>query len=229
MAQIIVKRSELDVVIAVDPAISEKQDAARSAVVCAGISPYNKMFLLEIWAARQGDPHKLIMEVLSMANRWQPRTIGIETIAYQKALKPFMERQMLSLNMWYPITELKPDRNEKKNQRILSMQPFFRSGQVYIQRGMFPFIDEYEAFPNGRTVDILDACAYALRLLVPQAAGHAASIEAKIQALAKNDPMSARYWRADAVKRGLIERQPTLEEEMDAFEEDIQPGIGEFV
>lgn len=41
--------------------------------------------------------------------------------------------------------------------------------------------------------------------------------------------MSARYWRADAVKRGLIERQPTLEEEMDAFEEDIQPGIGEFV
>jgi predicted phage terminase large subunit-like protein len=230
MNDLIIPRSTLDVVITCDPAISEKVDAARTAITVAGMSPYNKIFLLHVWAARQGDPYKVIKEILALADKWQPRIIGIEAVAYQKALLPFMEREMRASGKWYVVEALKPDRNEKKNQRILAMQPFFKSGQIYVQRGMLDFIEEFESFPNGRTVDILDAFAYAVRLLVPQQPSKQPGIELRLAELAKKDPMSARYWRAEAVRRGTLDPQKTLDEEIEELlEEDYVAGIGELL
>lgn len=231
MARIIVQRNTLDVVLTCDPAISEKAQACRSAITVAGISPYQKMFILEYWVGRQGDPYVLCETILRLADKWQPRVVGVEGVAYQQALKPFLERQMESSGRWHPVILLKPDRNEKKDQRILSMQPFFRSGQVYIQRGMFELIEEYESFPNGRTRDILDALAYAIRLLVPQQQSRKPSLEIQLKELSKRDPGAARYWRMDAEKRGLIEAMPTIEDELDGDEnntESFMPGIGEL-
>ena len=109
------------------------------------------------------------------------------------------------------------------------MQPFFRTGQIYIQHGMFEFIEEYEAFPQGRTVDILYAFAYAVRLLVPQAPSRVPGVELRLKELAKTDPMSARYWRADARKRGLIEDERTIDEILEDEVAAYVPGMGEFV
>lgn len=227
---ITILRSSLDVVMTCDPAISEKESAARTAIVVMGMSPIHTMFLLEYWAGRQGDPFKIIETMLQMAHFWQPRCIGIEMVAYQKSLEPYTIRQMQASGDWYPIVNLKPDRNEKKEQRILSMQPFFRSGQIYIQNGMTEFIEEYETFPLGRTRDILDAMSYAVRLLTPQQQSKTPGIEQRLKELAKKDPMSARFWRADAVKQGLLEAEPDLDDILEdegsgVFEE----GVGEFV
>ena len=205
------KISDLDIVITVDPAISERSTAARTAIVVAGISPYGKIFLLDSWAGRQGDPAKVIEQIVAMALEWGPRCIGIEMIAYQKALLPYMNREMTSRSKWWPIIELKPDRNskavEKKNMRILSMVPFFKSGQIYILRGNYDFIDEFESFPNGSTVDLLDAFSYAIRLLVPKDDSRKPALEYKLKALEREDPSAARYWRKLAEKRGELEPQ----------------------
>lgn len=230
MGQIIVPRKSLDVVITCDPAISERESACRSAITVAGMSPYNKIFLLDVWAGRSNDPLTLIDRMLEMADFWQPRLIGIEAVAFQQALKPFTERRMEQLGKWWQVEMLRPDRNEKKDQRILSLQPYFRTGQIYIQRGHFDFIGEYETFPNGRTKDILDAFAYAVRLLVPQQPERKAGTELTLAELSKRDPMSARYWRAEAVKRGLLEPQRTLDEEIeDAETVEAFTGMGEFL
>lgn len=205
------KINDLDIVITVDPAISERSTAARTAITVAGISPYGKIFLLDSWAGRQGDPAKVIDQIVAMALEWGPRCIGIEMIAYQKALLPYMNREMTSRSKWWPIVELKPDRNskavEKKNMRILSMVPFFKSGQIHILRGNYDFIDEYESFPNGSTVDLLDAFSYAVRLLVPKDDSRKPALEYKLKALEKEDPSAARYWRKLAEKRGELEPQ----------------------
>ena len=227
---ITILRSTLDIVICCDPAISERETAARTAIVAMGMSPYQKMVLLEYWVGRQGDPFKIITTMLDMAHFWQCRCIGIEMVAYQKSLEPYTLKAMQERGEWYPIINLKPDRNEKKEQRILSMQPFFRSGQIYIQRGMSEFIEEYETFPLGRTRDILDAMSYAVRLLTPQQQSKQPGLDEKLKILARTDPMSARYWRADAVRQGLLEPQETLD---DILEEDysdkFEEGVGEFV
>lgn len=228
--EIVVDRHSLDVVITVDPAISERSTACRSAITVGGITPYNKIFLLDYWVGRQGDPAKLIDETLRLAYEWQPRLIGIEMVGYQQALRPYMERAMMQYNRFYQVIPLKPDRNEKKEQRILSMQPYFRAGQIYILEGMLEFIEEYETFPLGQTCDILDAFAYAVRLLVPQQPSRVPGLELELKMLAKKDPMSARYWRADAVKRGLIDAQPTIDDVLEEPDErPTEVGIGEFL
>lgn len=226
---ITILRSSLDIVICCDPAISERETAARTAIVVLGMSAVQKIFLLEYWVGRQGDPFKVINTILDMSKFWQPRCIGIEMVAYQKSLEPYTIKEMQGRNEWYPIVNLKPDRNEKKEQRILSMQPFFRSGQIYIQRGMTEFIEEYETFPLGRTRDILDAMAYGVRLLTPRQSNTKPILEEQLKVLAKQDPMSARFWRSDAVKRGLIEPQEDIDDALEAIDEKFEEGVGEFI
>jgi predicted phage terminase large subunit-like protein len=229
---IFIPRSTMDIVICCDPAISERETAARTAIVVMAMTPYQKMFLLEYWVGRQGDPFKIITTMLEMARFWQPRCIGIEMVAYQKSLEPYTMKAMQERSEWWPIVNLKPDRNEKKEQRILSMQPFFRSGQIYIQRGMADFIEEYETFPLGRTRDILDAMSYAVRLLTPQQQSKKPGLDEQLKVLAREDPMSARYWRAQAVKQGLIEPMQTLDELLDdtdaGSESKFEEGVGDF-
>lgn len=217
-------------VLTCDPAISEKSSACRSAIVVAAMSPFSKMFVLDYWVGRQGDPAKLIEKILDMAYTWQPRIIGIESVAFQASMEPYTKREMELRNVFYPLIMLKPDRNERKQQRIMSMQPFFRAGQIYIQRGMIELIDEYETFPLGRTCDVLDALAYAVRLLVPQQQSKRPSLDAQLQAMAKQDPSSARYWRADAVKRGILDAQPSLDDLImeDDVETQFEVGVGDF-
>ena len=230
MTTIVVPRSTMDIVLTCDPAISERSAACRSAITVAAITPYTKIFLLETWCGRQGDPAKLIEQILKMADYWQPRCVGVEMVVYQLALKPYIEREMQKTGKYYQIIPMKPDRNEKKNQRILSLQPFFRSGQVYIQHGMLDFINEFESFPNGRTVDLLDAFAYAVRLLAPQQPDHKPGVEMQLTELASRDPQSARYWRRVAERAGTIDALPTIDDVWEeAGSEDDLEGVGEFV
>lgn len=206
--------SELDIVITVDPAISESSKSARTAITCWGASPLGKFFLLDCWAKREGDPAVVIDTVLNMASEWMPRAIGIEMVGYQKALQPYMLRAMRERGRYYPIIELKPDRNtrtvEKKNQRILSMVPFFKAGQVYILNTAYDFIDEFENFPNSTTLDILDASSYAFRLLAPKEENIKSTLDLEIKRLEREDPGAARYWRSYHESRGRLEPSEDL-------------------
>lgn len=227
-----VPRRELDVVITCDPAISERVAACRSAVVALAMTTFSKMIVLDYWVGRQGDPAKLIDKILDMAYQWQPRIIGIESVAFQASMEPYTKRAMAQRNVFYPLTMLKPDRNERKNQRILSMQPFFRAGQIYIQRGMFDLIEEFETFPLGRTQDILDAMAYAVRLLAPQQPEAKPGLQEKLKFMQREDPSSARYWRAWARKQGTLEPEETLDEMLEGVEggeERFEVGVGDLL
>lgn len=228
MPQIIVPRHTLDVVLTCDPAISEKSSACRTAIVAVGMSPGSRLFVLETWAGRQGDPFKVIDQLLEMAYRWQPRVIGIEAVAYQAALLPFMERVMHERHIWYSVLPLHPDRNEKKESRIKSLQPFFRTGQIYLQRGMLDLIEEYETFPYGRTNDLLDALAHAIRMVVPQEMPKAPGLDNRLRELARRDPGAAQYWRQVAEKEGRLERLPGIDDLLEQDEEVFAVGMGEL-
>lgn len=224
-----VKLSDMDVVLTCDPAISEKSSACRSALACVGMTPFRKIVVLDYWVGRQGDPAVLINTMLDMAYKWQPRVIGIESVAFQASMEPYTLREMTIRGVFYPLQMLKPDRNERKNQRIMSMQPFFRAGQVYIQRGMFDLIEEYETFPLGRTLDLLDAMAYAFRLLAPQQQQAIPGLNEKLKLLEREDQSSARYWKAYHRKAGRLENELTIDElieQGDSSEESAVAGVG---
>lgn len=47
-----------------------------------------------------------------------------------------------------------------KRDRIESLEPLFRNGQIWVRHDQNEFLDEYTTYPACRTRDILDALGY---------------------------------------------------------------------
>jgi hypothetical protein len=153
-------------VILVDPAISEKSYAARSAVVVAGLDEYERVLVLEAWAERC-QPLTMIEKIFEMAQRWDPMCITVEGVAYQRALKGFIEAECMRRGKWLNVVEVRPGSKEGKESRIRGLQPYAERGRLWIRRSTCQvLIDEFEAFPLGETVDALDALSYGQQVWV---------------------------------------------------------------
>jgi hypothetical protein len=154
------KPSRVIPVILIDPAISEKDYAARSAVVCAGLDEMDRIFVLEAWADRC-QPLRMIDKVFEMAERWDPMVVAVEGVAYQRALKGFMEAECLRRRKWLNIREVRPGSREGKETRIRGLQPYAERGRLWLRRSTCKaLVEEFESFPLGETVDLLDALGY---------------------------------------------------------------------
>jgi predicted phage terminase large subunit-like protein len=143
----------------IDPAISERPGAARSAIVVDGVHSDGRVFLLDAWAKRC-QPFEMLEKMFDLYAEHDCISVGVEAVAYQRILKPIIEREAERRGIWVNVVELKPDTREKKENRIRGVQPYFERGLIWIKRDMEDFLEEFKQFPVGKTVDILDAFAY---------------------------------------------------------------------
>ena len=143
----------------VDPAISERSSAARTAIVVTGAAPDGRKFVLDAWADRC-QPFKMFEKIFELQERWDCEAVGVEDVQYQRAIKPFLEAEAQRRGRWINVRPLKPDVRVKKEGRIRALQPYLQRGEVWFRREFKELIEEYEAFPVGATVDLLDALAY---------------------------------------------------------------------
>lgn len=142
----------------VDPAISEKDHAARTAIVVDAVDSLNRKFLLEVFAERC-NPKKMFDVIFDLYRKWDCESCGVENVAYQKAIQYFLADECTRRGQYINIRELKPD-GQKKPVRIRALQPYFERGEVHILREQDDFKQEYLGYPVAKTVDILDAFAY---------------------------------------------------------------------
>lgn len=144
----------------VDLAISQKINRDRSAIVTVGVNPAGHWFVLDVDAG-QYDPTTTIDGIFRAVQKWQPLCVGIETVAYQAALKHFLEKEMPRRGVFFRIQPLKADM--KKNLRIDTLQPRFSLGTVWFKKDAF-WLDKLEgellAYPHGAHDDMIDALAY---------------------------------------------------------------------
>lgn len=91
----------------VDPAISQKQEADYTAIVTIGISPENKIYILDV-IQRRMLPDEIINAVFSTAMQYQPQEVGIEIVAYQKMLALEIRKQMNLRNQFFNLHEIHP-------------------------------------------------------------------------------------------------------------------------
>jgi predicted phage terminase large subunit-like protein len=147
--------------IRVDPAISEKSGAARSAIIVDGVYKDERIFLLEAWAKRC-EPFKMIDQIFEFASKWSCTDIAFESVAYQRILKPVLEAECDRRGVWLNIIEVKPDTKERKVNRIRGrVQPYLERHQIFVnQEQHAEFIEEMADFPTGSTMDLIDAFAY---------------------------------------------------------------------
>jgi hypothetical protein len=147
------------VLMRVDPAISEESSAARTAIVVDAVAPDGRKFLLDEWAERC-QPLRMFDVIFYLAERWGVESVGVESVAYQRAIKPFLEAEAARRGVYLHIVPLKPDTRKSKRARITAIQPNLERGEIHVQHEHTLFLAEYRDFPHGTTVDVLDAFGY---------------------------------------------------------------------
>ncbi len=158
--------SRLFISMTLDPAISEKQAADFFAINVSGMDENYDIFILDTLKGHWKVSEQ-IDNIFTTYLKWHPSVIGLETIAYQKALKGWLEEKMRERNVHFPITELRRSTNETKEFRIKGLEPFYKEGKIYHAPWMKSLEEEALSFPKGRHDDELDALASQLELLVP--------------------------------------------------------------
>ncbi len=151
----------------VDPAISEDPSADYTAHLTMGLNRYTmKCYILDIFREHYDFPDQarlikrkyLQWKEIAKNYGWAgPVKIGIESVAYQKALS------QVSLLQGLPAKEIKRSKISKLI-RMIGLTPYFEGGRIllpdpFIERASWlqDFVDEYRSFPRGMNDDMLDA------------------------------------------------------------------------
>lgn len=152
----------------IDPALSPESDAARSAFVTAALTPEVPYSIVLLGAvAKRVGPQHFVTEAYEQYKVWDATIAGIEVVAAQRSFYHWAIQQHPD----FALRPLKTDSHKSKQTRIREFVPFYEQNRVYVQREQIDFLEEYESFPGGRTVDLLDATAYLPQIWFPPDGG----------------------------------------------------------
>jgi len=144
----------LNIAMGIDLAISEKETADYTAGAVLGRDPAGSLHVLDVQRIR-GSFSQQIEFIKQLAAKWRPGVVGIEDVAYQKALI-----QQLSAETHLNVRGIKPISD--KVSRFAPLEARYELGQVYHVRGLpQEFEAELLSFPIGAHDDMVDSLAYA--------------------------------------------------------------------
>jgi predicted phage terminase large subunit-like protein len=149
---------------AADFAISEKERADYTAIVVAGVDEEGRVYVVD---AKRGkwDSDSIISELMATQKMWKPNIFTFETAKIDKALGPFLDREMLRRKLFLNIVKMTP--TQSKIMRASSIQAMHKSGAVRYDKeaSWYPdfeaeLLTVSESGPRGRHDDFFDAFAY---------------------------------------------------------------------
>lgn len=156
----------------IDAGLSPESTDARTANVVVALCPPNgnepfDIVVLEAKATKSG-PADVVTKSHEVYERWDPMFAAIEVFGGHVTFFHWMAETFPDMR----IRKLPTDTKKSKDTRIREFYPFVEQGRVYVHRQTSAdLVDEMAAYPNGKTVDLLDALAYGPKIwLPPQAA-----------------------------------------------------------
>lgn len=164
--------AELERVLILDPNHGGEKGRARHAAIVVGWRKKQgrkEIYLLESWA--KAISHESMKgHVADMASRWHVQKFFVEVIAGQDGWLAFFEQTMREKIGGCLVQGLPKERGAgAKERRILSMSPLYERGQVFVRlTGSEDFVQEFEYYPNGTTVDLLDCMGYLFNIVETQ-------------------------------------------------------------
>lgn len=150
----------------VDPCHSPESGDARAAVIVVGLTPEEPYNIVVLHAyAKKVTPNKIIDEAWSACQRFNVLNCGIEVVGAQLTYFYWIP----TIHPEMPIRKLKCETAlNAKHRRIKTVCPTFgQQGRIYTHASMFDFHEEWDSFPSGKTVDLLDAFSYGPQLWAP--------------------------------------------------------------
>lgn len=166
-----IKEKQYRIYTLVDPAISKKQNADFTVVITVLVDSQGRIFILEITRDRL-DPLETIKTIFAHYEKWRPIFVGIETTAYQKALKYFINEQKLKENsavQTMVVKEINPITD--KVTKIKKLQPKYGIANVFHNSDdqNTPVLEqELLRFPIAAHDDIIDALSNVIEIMLPE-------------------------------------------------------------
>ena len=121
-----------------------------------------------------------------MYDEYRPSVIGIESVAYQRALFLALRESQQTLGRYLPTTELRPDTDKTKEMRIFGLEPYWAARKIHFLadpaialnqeqevlmgsalNGQDELLDEALHFPLSEHDDLLDALSYVPHIAYP--------------------------------------------------------------
>lgn len=142
----------------VDPAISQADTADFTGVVVVAVDE-DKRWYIRAAKRYKITPTQIIVLLFELNKLFKPQLIGIEEVAYQKALLYFLDEEMRRRNTVLPVKGIRPPIDKTKQMRILSLVPRFEWNHVFMNKGLTDLEMEMLKFPRAAHDDLLDALA----------------------------------------------------------------------
>jgi len=143
----------------VDPAISQADSADFTGVVVVGVD-YDKRWYVKAAKRYKITPPQIINLLFDLNQTFNPSVIGIEEVAYQKALLYFLDEEMRRRKAILPVKGIRPPTEQTKQMRILGALVARMSwGRLFLNRGLHDLETELLGFPRGKHDDLIDALA----------------------------------------------------------------------
>lgn len=144
-----------------------KSARARSAMVCVGVDPLQRIWALDAWAGRVGT-NAIVDAFVSMAVKWGVVVAGFEDVAQQSLLFDPIMNEADKRGVIIPLTPVKVDTRVEKKWRIRTiLQPVIGAGRLLILQDLTELVNEMTSFPMNARMDLIDALATAVSLTPP--------------------------------------------------------------
>lgn len=163
----LVKDRPINWFVAIDPSY-EGAYSDYAAFVLAGMDAERNLYVREIRRAKM-KYSDIITLMFDWYSRYKPRSMALETIATQKNIQYMLNDEQKRRGVWLPVQEIKT-RSATKEDRILSLAPFYEYGRIYHINECNQMEDlEYELthFPKGENDDVIDALSTVLEIATP--------------------------------------------------------------
>lgn len=155
----------------VDPMRDEEGNDYLTLVTCA-VDRNWIAYIVDV-RRKKADEYDTIDEMFDVYKAYRPKTMGFETVAWQKSYYKFVKNEMIRRGIRLPLRELKTDTKVTKRMRIRSMIPYWRVGLFKVPGkslttltgNMAIMMDELLRFPRVSNDDCIDALAYQDQLI----------------------------------------------------------------
>lgn len=143
----------------IDPAIGQNKTSDYTGIVVIDVDSDGNWFV-RVARRERCTPTQIVDLVFTLNDEFQPRSIGIESVAYQKALIYLVSEEMGKRQKVVPLKEILRPTDKKKETRIRGpLVPRYEWGRVSHAQGLYDLENELLQFPKSSHDDLVDALA----------------------------------------------------------------------
>jgi len=141
------------------PATGKSTGDYSAAVVVGRERETGVIYVLETYA-RKVSPRAFMEAIFEIYERWHPRIVRFETVAFQEVYKDQVVSEGARRGIYLPVQEVKP--RGPKEIRAQKLAPLIENGLLRFRREQRQLLDQLLMFPKGDHDDLVDALEMAV-------------------------------------------------------------------